>query len=103
MTPRVQQRRGFTGAGLALTLVVLAAGLAGGGAAVRLRPDSFGSPRHAGWWTMGLRPAEPAIAPVEKTVPPGVGPPAVEPAGAPSYNDHLGGTRAERGSGPRAR
>jgi hypothetical protein len=85
----VQQRRGFTGAGLALTLVVLAAGLAGGGAAVRLRPDLFALPRHAGS----------TIVPVEKTVPAA----AVEPAGAPAYNDRLGGTRAERGGGPRSR
>jgi hypothetical protein len=91
---RAKQRRGFAGAGLALTLMVLAAGLVGGGAAVRLRPDLFGSPRH---------PAAPPIAPIEKTAPPAAAPAAVEPARTPAYNERLGGTRAERGSGPRAR
>jgi hypothetical protein len=103
-TPRTRKRRGAAGTTVALTLAVLVAGVAGGGAVVRYRPDLFGAiPRPP-----ALAPAQ-APGPIEKEAPPPAPPPTapvpMEPTGvaAPSHGGSLGGTRAERASGPRSR
>jgi hypothetical protein len=94
VTPRARRRRG--GLQMGLTLAVLIAGIAGGGALVRLRPELFGVIAH---------PME-AVAPAAPEAPPTAAPAAsAEPEGelAPASRDRLGGTRAERGGVERAR
>jgi hypothetical protein len=86
--PRVQRRGSFLRPGVSLVLV---AGLAGG-AAVRFLPDLV-APL--------LRFAAPATAPVETAEhPPAT---SAEPTGAAAYGERASATRAERGSGQRAR
>lgn len=84
-------RRGSAGKSFGLAIAVLAIGVVGGGALVRMRPDLFGA-------------APPQRA--ETTKPAPVAPPAptVEPQGvlAPGWTPSVG-ARAERGSADRAR
>jgi hypothetical protein len=99
VTPRVRPRRAWSLPSVGVTLLVLVAGLAGGGALVRLRPDLFGAV---------TRPADPAgPAPAAARKDPASDAPAAtaEPTGAlaPSFADRLGGARAERGTTERAR
>lgn len=99
--PRVRARRTWSLPSLGLTLIVLVAGLAGGGALVRLRPELFGTGTPAA--------APPAAAPEPAAAhrDPTTEAPAraAEPWGAlpPSLAERPGGARAERGTSERAR
>lgn len=91
---RPRPRRGRSLPSLAVTLAVLVAGLAGGGALVRLRPDLFGV----------SRPGAPAVPP--RVDPPAAPAPVItaEPRGAqaPAWQPS-GAARAERAAVERAR
>ena len=91
--PRARAHRGRSGLSTGVTLAVLVAGIAGGGALVRLRPELFG---------VLARPAEAGPAAPRKDPPPAA---SAQPTGTltPGWGDRLGGTRAERGGSERAR
>jgi hypothetical protein len=96
LTPRVRARRAVPSVGF--TLVVLAAGLAGGAALVRLRPDLFGVARAIPAPQAAAPAPDPAPARRDPSPAPAEAAPSTQPAGAPapSWTDHLGGTRADR-------
>jgi hypothetical protein len=83
-----------SGPSLSLTLLFLVLGALGGGALVKLYPSLFAAtpapPAAVVPPVATDRPAEPAAVPAPTPV-------------TPSFVDRLGGTRAERGSGQRAR
>jgi hypothetical protein len=101
LTPRVRARAARSGPSYAVTLAVLAVGLAGGTTLVRLRPDLFGM-------ATLQQVAPPAAAPRKAPAPAAEAPaPTVEPqspqgAVAPSWAP-AAGTRAERGASERQR
>jgi hypothetical protein len=83
---------------LPFTLLVLLLGALGGGAIVRLRPDLLGV-------LPALRTAPAAAAPAtaDRPAPAAASAQPADAVVAPSFVDRLGGTRAERASGQRAR
>jgi hypothetical protein len=99
------RRRGFSVTSAGLMLAVLLVGLAGGGAAVWLRPDLFGAlVRSVGGASEASPPARPEPPAPPQPAQPAQVAPSMEPAPpAPVWTDRLGGTRAERGSEQRAR
>ncbi len=108
--PRARRRRGFSGATVSVTIAALVVGVAGGGAVVRYRPDLLMTLVAA---TVPARAIVPALVAKEAPPPAAPAPPAAARATAPTtapgsfaapvFGERLGGTRAERGAGQRAR
>jgi hypothetical protein len=96
MTPGHAARPKSSGPSLSLTVLFVVLGALGGGALVKLYPSLFDAPPAA----------RAAVPPPVATDPPAPPRPTTDPAAVPappSFVDRLGGTRAERGNGQRAR